>query len=68
MIVTVAPGTTTGTTTIYDNATPAASGTPLLTIPNNAAVGTIYAPDQPTVSGITVGGSANCPGLTIGYS
>ncbi len=67
VIVTGQAGTTTGTTVIYDSAS-AAAGTPLLTLPNNAAVGTIYSLDSPVAAGVTVGGGANAPALTFGLS
>lgn len=63
--------TTLGTAglTIYDNAS-GASGTPLLVIPPNAAVGTIYSfpSGARAVNGITSAGVANCPAVTFHYT
>lgn len=67
VVVTAQAGVTTGSTTIYDNAS-AASGTPLITLPNNAAIGTVYTLDLPAASGVVIGGGANAPGMTLGYS
>lgn len=54
---------------IYDNAA-AASGTKLLSIPANAAVGTIYnfPGGARANNGIVSNGVANCPGVTFYYS
>lgn len=51
---------------IYDNAS-AASGTILCAIPASAPVGSIYDVQMPAANGITVGGVASSPGLTIGW-
>ena len=63
--------TTLGTAglTIYDNAS-TNSGTPLLVIPANTAVGTIYSfpSGARAVNGITSAGVANCPGVTFHYT
>jgi hypothetical protein len=61
--------TATGTAaqTFYDNAS-AGSGTPLLVIPANAAVGSIYMLPGKALSGITAGGIANSPAVTGYYS
>lgn len=67
VIVTGLAGVTTGTTTIYDNAS-GASGTPLLTVPNAGPAGTVYTADMPVANGVTVGGNANAPALTFGLS
>lgn len=66
VLVSAAPTTTTGTTTIYDNAT-TASGTALAVISNATAVGTVIDVNMPAALGITVGGNANAPGMTISY-
>lgn len=60
--------TATGTAgvNIYDNAT-TNSGTILLAVPANAVVGTIYDVQLPAAAGITVGGVASSPALTIGW-
>lgn len=60
--------TATGTAAlnIYDNAT-THSGTVLCAIPASAAVGTVYDVQFPAANGITVGGIANSPGITIGW-
>lgn len=60
--------TATGTAgvNIYDNAT-TNSGTILCAIPANAAVGVVYDIQLPAAAGITVGGVANAPGVTIGW-
>lgn len=64
--ITSAAGTTTGTTPIYDNAT-TNSGTILVVVPNNQAVGSIIDVNLPAANGITVGGVANSPGMTISF-
>jgi len=64
--VTAAAGTTTGTTPIYDNAT-GHTGTILVVVPNNTAVGTVLDVQMPAAAGITVNGGANSPGMTISY-
>lgn len=64
--VTAAAGTTTGTTAIYDNAS-GHTGTILVVVPNNTAVGTILDVQMPAANGITVNGGANSPGMTISY-
>lgn len=53
---------------IFDNAT-TNSGTKILSIPANAAVGTIYnfLAGQPAANGIVSAGVANCPAVTFGY-
>jgi hypothetical protein len=60
--------TTTGTNamSIYDNAS-AASGTVIGALPASPAVGTIYDLQMPAANGITVGGNANNPGITISW-
>jgi len=60
---------TTGTAglTIYDNAT-AGSGLPLLAIPANAPVGSIYTIPGKANNGITAGGAANCPSVTCYFN
>ncbi len=64
--ITAAAGTTTGNTTIYDNAT-TNSGTVLAVVPNNTAVGTFVDVQMPAANGITVNGSANSPAMTISF-
>jgi len=64
--VTSAAGTTTGTTPIYDNAS-GHTGTILVVVPNNTAVGTVIDVQMPATVGITVNGGANSPGMTISY-
>lgn len=63
--------TTTGTAglDIYDNAS-GHTGTKLLSIPANAAVGTIYnfTNGAPAANGITSNGVLNCPSVTFYYS
>ena len=64
--ITAAAGTTTGTTPIYDNAS-GHTGTILVVIPNNQAVGSIIDVNMPAALGITVNGGANSPGMTISF-
>ena len=64
--ITAAAGTTTGTTAIYDNAS-GHTGTILVVVPNNTAVGTVIDVQMPAANGITVNGGANSPGMTISY-
>lgn len=64
--ITAAAGTTTGTTPIYDNAS-GHTGTILVVVPNNTAVGTIIDVQMPAAVGITVNGGANSPGMTIAF-
>lgn len=64
--VTAAAGTTTGTTPIYDNAS-GHTGTILVVVPNNTAVGTMIDVNMPAALGITVNGGANSPGMTISF-
>jgi hypothetical protein len=52
---------------IYDNAA-AAAGTVIGIVPANADVGALYPFNLSAANGITVGGSANRPNVTIGYS
>lgn len=61
--------TTTGTNpmNIYDNAT-TNSGTIIGALPASPAVGSIYDFQMPATNGITVGGNASNPGVTISYS
>jgi hypothetical protein len=59
-------GTTTGTTPIYDNAS-GHTGTILVVIPNNTAVGTVIDVQMPAAAGITVNGGANSPAMTISF-
>jgi len=63
--------TTTGTgsatfVNLYNNAT-AGSGDVLLSVPSNAAAGTIYAVQLPADLGITVLQVTNGPALTVSY-
>jgi hypothetical protein len=51
---------------IYDNAS-TNSGTIIGAIPANAAVGSMYDFEMPAVNGITVGGGATNPAMTISY-
>lgn len=53
--------------TFYDNAT-AGSGTPLLAIPASAPVGSIYTIPGKAFNGITAGGIANCPSVTVYFN
>lgn len=64
--VTSAAGTTTGTTPIYDNAS-GHTGTILVVVPNNTAIGTMIDVNMPAALGITVNGGANSPGMTISF-
>lgn len=64
--ITAAAGTTTGTTPIWDNAT-GHTGTILVVIPNNTAVGTVVDVQMPAANGITVQGGANSPAMTISF-
>lgn len=64
--ITAAAGTTTGNTTVYDNAT-TGSGTILAVVPNNTAVGTFIDVQMPAANGITMAGGANSPAMTISY-
>lgn len=67
--VTVTTLTAGGTFTFYDNATGAASGTPLLVVPIAAAAGTVYALGLPAAAGISVvAPSASAGVLTVAYS
>jgi hypothetical protein len=66
--VTVTTVTASAATTIYDNATGAASGTPLLTIPSGAAAGTIYDVQLPAQNGISVVSTSATGNITVGYS
>ena len=66
VLVTGLAGTTTGTTSIFDNAT-TNSGTVLAILANNTAVGTVLTFDMPAANGITIGGGANAPAMTISY-
>jgi hypothetical protein len=66
VLVTGLAGTTTGTTSIFDNAT-TNSGTVLAILANNTAVGTVLTFDMPAANGITVGGNANAPAVTISF-
>ena len=60
-------GTGSGTfVNFYDNAT-TNSGNVLLSIPSNAAAGTIYSAQIPANLGITVAQVTNGPGLTVTY-
>lgn len=61
--------TTTGTNplNIYDNAT-AGSGTVIGCLPASPAVGSVYTFSMPAKNGITVGGHANNPGITISFT
>lgn len=56
--------TNTAAMNIFDNAT-TPSGTIIGIVPANAAVGTIIDCQAPAANGITVGGNANNPGVTI---
>ena len=61
--------TTAGTATtvsIFDNAS-AASGTIIGIFPGTAVAGTVYDFEMPAVNGITVGGAATNPAMTISY-
>jgi hypothetical protein len=64
--ITAAAGTTTGTTLIYDDDN-GHTGTVLVVVPNNTAVGTIIDVQLPAAIGIAVNGGANSPGMTISY-
>lgn len=64
VLVTVA-GTAT-TVSVFDNAS-AASGTVIGIFPGNSAAGTVYDFQMPAASGITVGGGATNPGMTISF-
>lgn len=64
--ITAAAGTTTGNTSIYDNAS-GHTGTVLVVVPNNTAVGTVIDVQMPAANGVTVNGGANSPGMTISY-
>jgi hypothetical protein len=64
-VVVVATGT--AAVSIYDNAS-AASGSVLLTIPANAATGTVYDVGEIAANGITVGQVSNSPALALTYS
>lgn len=52
---------------IFDNAT-TNSGTIIGTVPANAAAGSIFSGAGPAANGITVGGNALNPGVTISWS
>ncbi len=54
------------TVLIYDNAS-AASGTIIGAFPGTAVAGTMYDFEMPAVNGITVGGAATNPAMTISY-
>lgn len=61
--------TTAGTVTtvsIFDNAT-TNSGTIIGTFPGAATAGTTYDFEMPAANGITVGGSATNPAITVSY-
>ena len=61
--------TTAGTATtvsIFDNAT-TNSGTIIGTFPGNAPAGTVYDFEMPAVNGITVGGLATNPAITVSF-
>lgn len=62
-VIVIATGT--AAVSIYDNAS-TASGTILLTIPANAATGTIYDVGMPAANGVTVGQVNNSPALLVG--
>lgn len=64
----VVTATGTAALSIYDNAS-TNSGTILLTIPANAAIGTIYSfpGGQPAANGIVSAGVSSCPAVTFGY-
>ena len=63
ILVTVAG---TAALSIYDSAS-AASGTVIASIPASAPVGTIYDLQMPAANGITIGGAASTPGVTVSY-
>ncbi len=65
LVTVTASGTAAGT--FYDNAS-AASGTKLLVVPANAAVGAIYQLGMPAANGITFDALANAPSLTVGFN
>lgn len=54
--------------TIYDNATGAASGTPLAVIPSGAAAGTLYDLNLPALAGISVVSTGATGNITVGYA
>lgn len=62
----VVTATGTGAVSIYDNAS-AASGTVIGVIPASAAVG-VYDFQMPARNGITIGGAASNPAMTVGYA
>jgi len=64
VLVTVA-GTAT-TVSVYDNAS-AASGTVIGIFPGNSAAGTVYDFEMPAANGVTVGGAATNPAMTISF-
>lgn len=67
LVTAVVIATGTAGLTFYDNAT-VGSGTPLLAIPANAAVGSIYTIPGKAFNGITAGGAANCPSVTCYFN
>lgn len=64
VLVTVA-GTAT-TVSVFDNAS-AASGTVIGLFPGNSAAGAVYEFEMPAANGVTVGGAATNPGMTISF-
>jgi hypothetical protein len=67
LVCAVVISTGTAGLTFYDNAT-VGSGTPLLAIPANAPVGSIYTIPGRALNGITAGGAANCPSVTCYFN
>ena len=66
--VVVTTATASAAVTVYDNATGAASGTPLLVIPAATAAGTIYDVQLPALAGISVVSTGATGNITVAYS
>lgn len=66
-VIVTAAATSTGVTTIYDNAS-AGSGTPLFVTPLTVAAGTVTPIGAPALNGLVAVGAANSPALTVVFS